>query len=96
MFVTVGEWRYNIDYIKEITPNFITVANTEASGSTRMLYDRTIEITKEQYSSIIEQLDYPNIIQKLKEENERLKLELLYRPGGSGYMSAKSEFESLK
>jgi TPR repeat protein len=33
--------------------------------------------------------------QTLKDENETLKLELIYRPGGPGYHQAKDDFQSL-
>lgn len=102
MFINVQGRLINTKYIKEIARDLLIVANTEAitmadeSYNYKVREDRRISISPEEYQSIKEQLDYPKIIMQLKQENERLMLELQYRPGGTGYEAAKTEFELLK
>jgi len=47
------------------------------------------------YNVLMETDHLFNEIEKLKQENEKLKTELLYQPGGQGMLDAKSNFESL-
>lgn len=109
-FITVNGRMVNVAYIKEIRLGCIIVANTEMisfamTGGSSTQYsvsqsswkdkkDSIIKITPEEHESIMKQFDYHAIIKDLSEENERLKLELQYRPGGSGYDAAKSHFET--
>jgi len=105
MFIKIGDNAFNVRYIKKITPTCIVIANTAAIGytarfntSNETVYasDTIIGLTEEQHQYIMDQLDYPNIIRELQKENDELKIQLHYRPGGPGYESAKIEFDTLK
>lgn len=110
MFISIGNRKINLRYVKEIQPTFIIVANTQvssvASSGPYTSLERTcecddkIDIRPDQYKSIISQLDYPNIIREQQNEIEQLKLQIRFMPpgqsGGLGYQAAKTEFDTLK
>jgi hypothetical protein len=103
MFIVLSGGRLiNIEYIKIITLSYITVANTEDcsvsnyknafSSISKSMLNTRIDITPEEYASIVEQLEYPNKIALLEAENKQLKLEIMYRPGGPGFDMAEKHF----
>jgi hypothetical protein len=87
MFISVKNRFVNTQYVKEITPYQIIIATANS-------YNETIQITKEEHKSIIEQLEYPKKMALLEAENKQLKLEIMYRPGGPGFDLAHNDFNS--